>query len=69
MLTGFKELPEVRMSMPLAARAPDPSALAAYWAEYEDLCRQISPGPHIDDDDTHYEVPVLGDKLSLERPL
>ncbi|XP_075991922.1 rho GTPase-activating protein conundrum-like isoform X2 [Anticarsia gemmatalis] len=47
------ESPEVRMALPLAARAPDPSALAAYWAEYEDLCRQISAAN--DDDDNHYE--------------
>ncbi|XP_026731471.1 rho GTPase-activating protein conundrum isoform X3 [Trichoplusia ni] len=47
------ESPEVRMALPLPARAPDPSALAAYWAEYEDLCRQI--GAAHDDDDNHYE--------------
>lgn len=40
------------MALPLAARAPDPSALAAYWAEYEDLCRQISTAH---EDDGHYE--------------
>ncbi|KAL4713810.1 hypothetical protein ACJJTC_015464, partial [Scirpophaga incertulas] len=49
------ESPEVRMALPLPAHAPDPTALAAYWAEYEDLCRQISPGPLLDDEDTHYE--------------
>ncbi|XP_047520127.1 rho GTPase-activating protein conundrum isoform X1 [Pieris napi] len=49
------ESPEVRMSLPLPPRAPDPSALAAYWAEYEDLCRQISTAHHTDDDDNHYE--------------
>ncbi|KPJ15375.1 hypothetical protein RR48_03165 [Papilio machaon] len=37
-------------------RAPDPAALAAYWAEYEDLCRQISTAHHNDDDDNHYEA-------------
>ncbi|KAJ8736672.1 hypothetical protein PYW08_007328 [Mythimna loreyi] len=47
------ESPEVRMALPLPARAPDPSALAAYWAEYEDLCRQICAAN--DDDDNHYE--------------
>lgn len=36
-------------------RAPDPLALAAYWAEYEDLCRQISPSNNHDDDDNNYE--------------
>lgn len=46
------ESPEVRMALPLA-RAPDPSALAAYWAEYEDLCRQINSTN--DDDENHYE--------------
>lgn len=45
------ESPEVRMALPLPARAPDPTALAAYWAEYEDLCRQICA----EDDDNHYE--------------
>ncbi|XP_063357803.1 rho GTPase-activating protein conundrum isoform X1 [Cydia amplana] len=43
--------PEVRMALPLP-RAPDP-VLAAYWAEYEDLCRlsqQLT-----DDDDNLYE--------------
>ncbi|KAL0851592.1 hypothetical protein ABMA28_007373 [Loxostege sticticalis] len=49
------ESPEVRMALPLPPRAPDPSALAAYWAEYEDLCRQISAGHILDDDDNHYE--------------
>lgn len=49
------ESPEVRMALPLPPRAPDPSALAAYWAEYEDLCRQISTAHHNDDDDNHYE--------------
>ncbi|XP_030021063.2 rho GTPase-activating protein conundrum isoform X3 [Manduca sexta] len=49
------ESPEVRMALPLQPRAPDPSALAAYWAEYEDLCRQISTAHHNDDDDNHYE--------------
>ncbi|XP_049875892.1 rho GTPase-activating protein conundrum isoform X2 [Pectinophora gossypiella] len=48
------ESPEVRMALPLP-RPPDPTALAAYWAEYEDLCRQISPVTHTDDDDNHYE--------------
>ncbi|XP_023945150.2 rho GTPase-activating protein conundrum isoform X2 [Bicyclus anynana] len=43
------------MSVPLPARAPDPAALAAYWAEYEDLCRQISTAHSNDDDDNHYE--------------
>lgn len=41
------------MALPLPARAPDPSALAAYWAEYEDLCRQISAAN--EDDDNLYE--------------
>lgn len=41
------------MALPLPARAPDPSALAAYWAEYEDLCRQICSAN--DDDENHYE--------------
>ncbi|XP_063827602.1 rho GTPase-activating protein conundrum [Ostrinia nubilalis] len=49
------ESPEVRMALPLPPRAPDPAALAAYWAEYEDLCRQISAGHQLDDDDNHYE--------------
>ncbi|CAH2049890.1 unnamed protein product, partial [Iphiclides podalirius] len=49
------ESPEVRMSLPLEPRAPDPSALAAYWAEYEDLCRQISAAHQNDEDDNHYE--------------
>ncbi|XP_023945151.2 rho GTPase-activating protein conundrum isoform X1 [Bicyclus anynana] len=49
------ETPEVHMSVPLPARAPDPAALAAYWAEYEDLCRQISTAHSNDDDDNHYE--------------
>ncbi|XP_069363386.1 rho GTPase-activating protein conundrum isoform X2 [Maniola hyperantus] len=43
------------MSLPLPPRAPDPAALAAYWAEYEDLCRQISTAHSNDDDDNHYE--------------
>ncbi|XP_022822308.1 rho GTPase-activating protein conundrum isoform X3 [Spodoptera litura] len=47
------ESPDVRMALPLPARAPDPTALAAYWAEYEDLFRQISAAH--DDDDNHYE--------------
>ncbi|CAB3240131.1 unnamed protein product [Arctia plantaginis] len=47
------ESPEVRMALPMATRAPDPSALAAYWAEYEDLCRQISSVN--DEDDNNYE--------------
>lgn len=47
------ESPDVRMALPLPARAPDPTALAAYWAEYEDLCRQISAAT--EDDDNHYE--------------
>ncbi|XP_039753640.1 rho GTPase-activating protein conundrum isoform X2 [Pararge aegeria] len=49
------ETPEVHMSLPLPPRAPDPAALAAYWAEYEDLCRQISTAHSNDDDDNHYE--------------
>ncbi|CAH1639395.1 unnamed protein product [Spodoptera littoralis] len=48
-----EESPDVRMALPLPARAPDPTALAAYWAEYEDLFRQISAAH--DDDDNHYE--------------
>ncbi|KAF9798344.1 hypothetical protein SFRURICE_010761 [Spodoptera frugiperda] len=48
-----EESPDVRMALPLPARAPDPTALAAYWAEYEDLCRQISAAT--EDDDNHYE--------------
>lgn len=48
------ESPEVHMSLPLP-RAPDPAALAAYWAEYEDLCRQISTAHNNDDEDNHYE--------------
>ncbi|OWR53628.1 hypothetical protein KGM_202198 [Danaus plexippus plexippus] len=47
------ESPEVHMSLP---RAPDPAALAAYWAEYEDLCRQITTTASNDDDDNHYEA-------------
>ncbi|XP_026319634.1 rho GTPase-activating protein conundrum isoform X2 [Hyposmocoma kahamanoa] len=48
------ESPDVRMALPLP-RSPDPAALAAYWAEYEDLCRQISNAHNQDDDDNHYE--------------
>ncbi|CAG4989028.1 unnamed protein product [Colias eurytheme] len=48
------ESPEVRVSLPVP-RAPDPTALAAYWAEYEDLCRQISTAAQTDDDENHYE--------------
>ncbi|XP_073958094.1 rho GTPase-activating protein conundrum isoform X2 [Choristoneura fumiferana] len=47
--------PEVRMALPPAALAPDPAALAAYWAEYEELCRQLSSGHPTDDDDNLYE--------------
>ncbi|XP_050346914.1 rho GTPase-activating protein conundrum isoform X3 [Nymphalis io] len=43
------------MSLPMPPRAPDPAALAAYWAEYEDLCRQISTAHHNDDEENHYE--------------
>ncbi|XP_004926275.1 rho GTPase-activating protein conundrum isoform X2 [Bombyx mori] len=49
------ESPEVRMALPLPARAPDPSTLAAYWAEYEDLYRHISTPHHNDDEENHYE--------------
>ncbi|XP_013176805.1 PREDICTED: rho GTPase-activating protein 18 isoform X2 [Papilio xuthus] len=49
------ESPEVRMPGGVEPRAPDPAALAAYWAEYEDLCRQISTAHHNDDEDNHYE--------------
>ncbi|CAK1601587.1 unnamed protein product [Parnassius mnemosyne] len=49
------ESPEVRMSLPLEPRAPDPSTLAAYWAEYEDLCRQISTAHQNEDDENLYE--------------
>ncbi|XP_050346903.1 rho GTPase-activating protein conundrum isoform X1 [Nymphalis io] len=49
------EAPEVHMSLPMPPRAPDPAALAAYWAEYEDLCRQISTAHHNDDEENHYE--------------
>lgn len=49
----LQEAPEVRMALPLPPRAPDP--LAAYWAEYEDLCRQISSPHQHDDDENHYE--------------
>ncbi|CAG4950560.1 unnamed protein product [Parnassius apollo] len=49
------ESPEVRMSLPLEPRAPDPTTLAAYWAEYEDLCRQISTAQHNEDDENLYE--------------
>ncbi|GBP42821.1 hypothetical protein EVAR_83340_1 [Eumeta japonica] len=53
------ESPEVRISRAMApaggatARAPDPAVLAAYWAEYEDLCRQLA-AQH-DEEDNHYE--------------
>ncbi|XP_041975006.1 rho GTPase-activating protein conundrum isoform X2 [Aricia agestis] len=43
------EAPEVHMSLP---RAPDPAALAAYWADYDELC-QLST--HNDDEENHYE--------------
>lgn len=45
------------MALPLQARAPDPSALAAYWAEYEDLCRQICAAH--DEDDNNYEGKII----------
>lgn len=50
----LQESPEVRMAL-TQAHAPDPAALAAYWAEYEDLCRQISPSQNNDNDDNPYE--------------
>ncbi|KAJ0182808.1 hypothetical protein K1T71_002177 [Dendrolimus kikuchii] len=46
------ESPEIRMALSLP-RAPDPSALAAYWAEYEDLCRQINSTN--EDEENNYE--------------
>ncbi|XP_026492586.2 rho GTPase-activating protein conundrum isoform X2 [Vanessa tameamea] len=49
------EAPEVHMSLPMPPRAPDPAALAAYWAEYEDLCRQISTAHQNDDEENPYE--------------
>ncbi|XP_072947765.1 rho GTPase-activating protein conundrum-like isoform X1 [Epargyreus clarus] len=49
------ESPEIRMALPLPPRAPDPAALAAYWAEYEDLYRQITTAHHNEDEDNHYE--------------
>lgn len=51
----LQEAPGVHMSLPMPPRAPDPAALAAYWAEYEDLCRQISTAHQNDDEDNHYE--------------
>ncbi|CAG9580976.1 unnamed protein product [Danaus chrysippus] len=53
MFLYIQESPEVHMSLP---RAPDPAGLAAYWAEYEDLCRQITTAASNDDDDNHYEA-------------
>ncbi|VVD02472.1 unnamed protein product [Leptidea sinapis] len=49
------EAPEVRMSLAMPPRAPDPAALSAYWAEYEDIYRQISGTTHNDDEENHYE--------------
>ncbi|CAB3239555.1 unnamed protein product [Arctia plantaginis] len=61
------ESPEVRMALPMATRAPDPSALAAYWAEYEDLCRQISSVN--DEDDNNYEGTLAPSSLALAASL
>lgn len=50
-----KESPELKMATTIAVpgpRAPDPASLAVYWAEYEDLCKEITQQ---DEEDNHYE--------------